>query len=229
MTVTVDLWFDYICPYSVITRHVVADVLAGRDATAVWHPFEVNPNCVEEAGEYPRGVWEASVRPLARKHGAPLAGPPGAPLRRARMALVGYQYALEQGRADAYNDQVFHAYFDEWQDISDPVVLTPLARRAGLDPTEYRAALLSNRYGLRHRRADEAARTEAGITMVPVLTIGAERIDGVPSREQLAEALDRAERTRRPVEPAPEPAPASEPAPEPQRIGPAAPPGPLAA
>ncbi|MEU7687601.1 DsbA family protein, partial [Streptomyces spectabilis] len=76
MTVTIDVWFDFICPYSLITRHVLARALDGKDAAPAFHPFEVNPNCVEEAGEYPRGVWENSVRPLGAERGVHLAGPP---------------------------------------------------------------------------------------------------------------------------------------------------------
>ncbi|MFC8453190.1 DsbA family protein [Kitasatospora sp. NPDC057223] len=194
MTVDIDIWFDYICPYSLITRQVLARAVtgAGTDTRTTLHPFEVNPHCVEEAGEYPRGVWENSVRPLARRHGVPLPGPPGTPLRRARMAFTGYQYALEQGAEPAYSDLVFHAYFHDWQDISDPVVLTALARRAGLDPLAYRSAILSARYARLHRQAEAAARASAAVTMVPVVVIGSWRIDGVPSRAQLDAAIGRA-------------------------------------
>lgn len=192
MTVSIDIWFDYICPYSLITRKVLADALNGRDARATWHPFEVNPNCVEEAGEYPRGVWENSVRPLGEDRGVPLPGPPGAPLRRARMALLGYQYALEQGAEAAYNDQVFRAYFHDWQDISDPTVLTVLAGQAGLDRAAYRSAIMSARYARRHEQSLEDARGKAAVEMVPVLVVGNRRFDGVPTVRELAGAVDEA-------------------------------------
>ncbi|GGT64200.1 DsbA family oxidoreductase [Streptomyces purpureus] len=194
MTVRIDIWFDYICPYSLIARQVLARATApartgGLQVETVWHPLEVNPNCVEEAGEYPRGVWENAVRPLAERLGAKVPGPPGHPLRRARMAFFGYQYALEQDAATRYSDAVFHAYFHQWQDISDPVVLTALAAGCGLDPRAFRQALLSPRYTRLHIEADARARGVTGATMVPVVTIGTWRMDGVPTDDDLAGAI----------------------------------------
>ncbi|MFI8930505.1 DsbA family protein [Streptomyces sp. NPDC053474] len=192
MTVTVDVWFDFICPYSLITRHVLAKALHGRDAVPAFHPFEVNPNCVEEAGEYPRGVWENSVRPLGAERGVHLAGPPGTPLRRARMALLGYQYAREHGAGARYTDLVFSAYFHHWQDISDPTVLADLAVEAGLDRAGFRAAIMSARYARAHQQSLAHARGPAQVTMVPVIVAGQRRIDGVPTAEELARAVEEA-------------------------------------
>ncbi|GGV53981.1 DsbA family oxidoreductase [Streptomyces spectabilis] len=192
MTVTIDVWFDFICPYSLITRHVLARALDGKDAAPAFHPFEVNPNCVEEAGEYPRGVWENSVRPLGAERGVHLAGPPGTPLRRARMALLGYRYAAEHGAGARYTDLVFGAYFHHWQDISDPTVLAALAVEAGLDRAGFRAAIMSARYARAHQQGLAHARGQAQVSMVPVIVAGQRRIDGVPTAAELAGAVDEA-------------------------------------
>ncbi|CCB78475.1 MULTISPECIES: DsbA family oxidoreductase [Streptomycetaceae] len=207
MPVTVDVWFDYICPFSLIARRVVAGALADRDRNGTgngdgdgtvdgegrvevcWRPFELNPDCAEEAGEYPRGVWENSVLPLAARYGVALGRPPGRVLRRSRAAFTGYQYAAEHGAGTAYNDLVFSAYFQQGMDISDTAVLALLAGRVGLDRRDFRAALGSPRYTDRHLRAVAEARRVDRVSMVPTVAIGSWRVEGVPSTEQIQRAL----------------------------------------
>ena len=193
MSVTVHVWFDYICPFSLIARKLLTEAVTGRDVTCVWHPFETNPHCVEEAGEYPPGAWNRLVTPLAARYDVPLAGAPQNPLRRARLAFVGYQYALDCGAGQAYNDRLFTAYYYQWRDISDPVELTRLAADAGLDPGRFRDAVLSPRYTRRHLDALDHARDREAITGVPVISVAGERLDGfhgVPEPALLAKALD---------------------------------------
>ncbi|AEW92462.1 MULTISPECIES: DsbA family oxidoreductase [Streptomycetaceae] len=195
MTVTIDVWFDYICPFSLITRRVLQEALPRQDVVLEWHPFEVNPDCAVEVGEYPRGIWEAEVRPLAERVGVELPSPPGTPLRRSRMAFLGYQFALDHGVGTAYTERVSTAYFHEWADISDPVELTRLAAEVGLDPRAYRAAILSERYTRRHLDAVAEARGRHGVTMVPTVAIGPWRREGVPGKEELLRAVERAAAT----------------------------------
>ncbi|MFD0570577.1 DsbA family protein [Kitasatospora gansuensis] len=116
-------------------------------------------------------------------------GPPGYPLRRTRLAFGGYQFALEQGCGDVYNNRVFDAYFEDWQDISDPVVLVRIATGIGLDGAAFRAALMSERYAARHLSAVAEAREKEEVLSCPTVAVGSWRASGVLGAEEIMAAL----------------------------------------
>ncbi len=58
-----------------------------------------------------------------------------------RPALIGMQYAQDQGKGAAYHDAVFRAYWQGERDIGDRAVLLEIAESIGLDRTAYEAAL----------------------------------------------------------------------------------------
>ncbi|MFE0776496.1 DsbA family protein [Streptomyces sp. NPDC058861] len=194
MTAVIDAWFDFGCPFSMLTRRLLAAEFGDFGPAVRWYPHEA-PGGARNRLPAAR-VWERGVRPLADRLGVPVhrEPPPPAPTR---LALQGYHYAVDRGRGSAYSDQVFDAYFRERLDIADPGVLAGAAGRAGLDPERFLAAVDSPRYAQRHRTA--VARWPS-VRTTPTVVSGGYRVEGVPNAVQLARIV--ALSGRRPPEPA---------------------------
>jgi predicted DsbA family dithiol-disulfide isomerase len=88
------------------------------------------------------------------------------PFCRSRRALEGAEFAAEAGRANAYHDAVYHAYWHDDANIADLAVLTEIAEQTGLDAGELLRALESGRYRDRIVEFDEPAHA-AGVWNVP--------------------------------------------------------------
>jgi predicted DsbA family dithiol-disulfide isomerase len=88
------------------------------------------------------------------------------PFSRSRLALEGAEFAAEAGKADAYRDAVYHAYWEEDRDIADKAVLAEVAGRVGLDVPAFLAALENRTYRDRIVEFDEPSYA-AGIWHVP--------------------------------------------------------------
>ena len=85
-----------------------------------------------------------------------------------RAALIGAQFAAEQGKAQTYHDAVFRAYWQQAQSIDDVTVLTGLAQQVGLDPVLFRAALEDVHYE-EQVEGDIAQAQTLGLNGVPAL------------------------------------------------------------
>ncbi|MBD0420421.1 DsbA family protein [Streptomyces sp. NPDC052309] len=191
MPLTIEVWFDYICPFSVMVRKVLADAVTDPGTRILWHPLELHPEGTPRAGEgdHPSGVWENSVVPMARRLGVPVGPPHRLPLPRTALALRGYCYAREHGAAEEYNDRMFAAHFREQRDIGDPSVVLAVAREAGLDPDGVRARITSARDAERHRREQRDARRVHRVHTVPTVLIGRWRAEGVPTPERVRDVI----------------------------------------
>lgn len=176
----IDAWFDYRFPLSMLTRHLLTRELGDTGLQARWHPSECADDTWDPA--WLARAWDRSVRPLAERLGVRVHTAPPRPAS-TRLALHGYQYALDEGRADAYNDQVFHARFAQRLDIGDPQTLRMIAFRAGLEPDRFIAAASSPHYAERHRAA---VGKWPPVKVAPTLVCRGYRIEGVPSPAQLA-------------------------------------------
>ena len=73
-----------------------------------------------------------------------------------RPALQAAEFAREQGRFDAMHRELFRAYWEEGEDVSDGAVLREVAARTGVDVSSMEAAVAENRFGdyLDARRAE---------------------------------------------------------------------------
>ena len=127
---------------------------------------------------------------MAARMGIDIVLPKVSPQPYTHLAFEGYQYAKEKGKANAYNDRMLRAFFQEEQDIGDIDVLTKLAGEIGLDEKEYREALQTRKYKEVHEKALKHAYTEADITAVPTFVIGNTKITGVRSKETLQQIID---------------------------------------
>jgi predicted DsbA family dithiol-disulfide isomerase len=97
-------------------------------------------------------------------------------------ALLGAEYAwIEAGSAafDAYNEAVYRAFWERYEDISDLDVLVRLAAGAGLDEAAFAEAIRSERYADNLIPFDDPI-YGIGVRHVPTFLFGAE--------EQMAEA-----------------------------------------
>ncbi|NUW41479.1 DsbA family oxidoreductase [Nonomuraea rhodomycinica] len=195
MTVQIKIWSDYVCPFCLLARQPIAEAVAGRDVTVEWMPFELRPEptpTLRPEGDYLRGVWSRVVYPMARRMGVEIRLPDVSPQPYTRLAFEGYQFAKERGLADAYNDRLLRAFFEDGADIGDLDVLERLAAELALPAADFRAALEQGSYAEAHAAAlAEAAAYR--IAVVPTLLVGDVRIEGMPKADALREAIDGAE------------------------------------
>ena len=91
------------------------------------------------------------------------------------MAHEGVQVAEAHGKADAYKDRVFRAFFQEDQDIGSLSVLGALADEVGLDKSQFLVALGDGKYTDRHEALLERAQ-DLGVQSVPSLYMDGELI-----------------------------------------------------
>lgn len=195
MPVQVDVYSDYVCPYCMLAEPAIRQAAEGKDVRVRWRPFELrpepNPTLRPEDDYLPR-VWAQSVYPMAERLGVPIVLPKVSPQPYTHTAFEGFRFADEHGRGDDYNAGVFAAFFRAERDIGDIDVLTDIARQVGLDPAEFRQALVDRRYRSEHQDALAHA-VEAQVRVVPTIVIdGRHRIEGVPESAQLTAAIDAA-------------------------------------
>ncbi|MEW9552435.1 DsbA family protein [Nonomuraea sp. NPDC050783] len=204
MTVRVKVWSDYVCPFCLLAKQPLTQATAGRDVTVEWMPFELRPEptpTLRPEGDYLRGIWSRVVYPMARRMGVTIRLPDISPQPYTRLAFEGYQFAKEHGLADAYNDRMLRAFFEDGLDIGDLDVLEKLATELGLPAAAYRAALESGRYAQAHQAALAEAAAHR-ITAVPTILVEDTRIEGMPTPDALREAIDTAA-AKRGEQPAP--------------------------
>ncbi|MBW2145892.1 MAG: DsbA family protein [Deltaproteobacteria bacterium] len=104
-----------------------------------------------------------------------------------RLSLEGAEFARDKGRFAAYNRAVFEAYFQKGRNIGDMTVLEGIAREVGLEPTEFREALMDGRY--HSVLADTLAEAQRlSIPGVPAFIFGERVVVGAQPYETLRQA-----------------------------------------
>lgn len=191
MTVKINVFSDYVCPYCFLAEFPLAAAIQGKNVEVEWLPFELRSEpapTLKPEDDYLQTVWRRSVYPLAQRMGVEIKLPSISPQPYTHLAFEGYQYAKEQGKANEYNDHVLRTFFQEDQDIGQIDVLANLAVAIGLDGAAFRAALESRKYKTIHQQALESAR-EREIHSVPTFIIGDRIFPGVLSQETLEQAI----------------------------------------
>lgn len=171
--VRIDVWSDYVCPFSYLELPVLERLQSelGPELEVHWRAYELRPAPVptlDPAGEYLRTTWARAVYPLAEQRGMTLRLPPVQP--RSRLALEAAEFAKDAGAFPAFHQGVFRAFFEEGRDIGDLGVLRDIAEASGLDREALTRALKSGSYTGRVVFDQEAAQ-RLGIRGVPTLRI----------------------------------------------------------
>lgn len=185
--IRLDIVSDVVCPWCVIgykRLELAMQELAGEMQFEIdWQPFELNPDLPPEG--------ENATEHLMRKYGI---SREQAEENRNRIAAIGRElgfefqtggerriyntfdahrvlhWAREQGQQTPLSLALFHAYFTEGRNPSDPAVLREAAEAQGLDGAEVEAIVASDRYA-QEVRAAEQRYVAAGIRGVPAYVI----------------------------------------------------------
>ncbi|MCK4443593.1 MAG: DsbA family protein [Thermoplasmata archaeon] len=138
-TKTVDIYFDYVCPYCYIASKREAILKKDLDIDFNWKPWEIHPERPMRAEE--RTVLRPSfiISGLASEIGLNVTMP--VHRSNSRMALLGMLYAKSIGKFDEYHKSVFRKHWEEKKDISDVAVLKEICTEIGIDPTELEKAV----------------------------------------------------------------------------------------
>ena len=151
MTIKVQVFSDYVCPYCFLAEGPLDEAVAEFDGAVEveWMPFELRTYptpTLEPEGDYLQSGWRDSIYPLAEKMGVRIVLPRVSPQPYTRLAFEGALFARDFGKADAYNHRMFTAFFQDELDIGDANVLTECAGELGLDQQDFRAALDARNY-----------------------------------------------------------------------------------
>ena len=204
----IDFVSDVVCPWCVVGLGGLEEALRrlgdGVGAKIRVQPFELNPDMPPDG--------ENRLSHITRKYGStPDQARANREMIRQRAEEVGFDlradddsrvynsfdahrllhWAEADGRQIELKWALFGAYFTQGSDIGDPEVLARAAETAGLDASEARAILASDRFAPEVRQAEQLWR-ERGIHSVPAIVI-----DGryLISGGQPADAFETALRT----------------------------------
>ena len=205
----VEIWSDVVCPWCYIGKRRFESALAEfahRDQVeVVWRSFELDPAAPAER-------TEGQAQHLSAKYGVSLeraqemldtmttnAAHEGLDFRFDRMrggstfdAHRLIHLAAERGLQDAVKERLLLATFTEGEPVADVETLVRLAADAGLDATEAREVLQSDRFA-DEVRADEQEAQRLGITGVPFFVVDRTYgVSGAQPAEVLREVLEKA-------------------------------------
>ena len=202
--IRVDIVSDVVCPWCAIGYYQLARAVqeTGIDVDIHWHPFELNPNMVEE-GENLR-------EHLAAKYGTTLEGSIEARARLTEMgAALGFTFnyaddmrmyntfrahqlidwAEEQGRAHDAKLALFAAFFTRRENVADTQVLVEVASQIGLDRDAARQTLDSGERADKVREKEQFW-TSRGVQGVPAMIFERQHhVTGAQGEENYANVL----------------------------------------
>lgn len=194
MTVTIEVFSDYVCPFCFIAERPLRQAIEGKDVHLVWRPFELRPSpcpTLKPEDDYLQRTWLDAVDPLAEEYGVSIKLPDVSPQPYTHLAFEGFQYAQLQGLGDAYTMKIFEAFFQQNKDIGKTKILKEAAAEIGLDSEDFEKALLESRFRSEHAIALEEA-DHRDITAVPTFIIGGQKVTGLRTKEGFERFIEEA-------------------------------------
>jgi len=204
--VTIDIVSDIACPWCAIgyarLEKAMKELKKEMDFAIEWHAFELNPD--------PSGDGEPILPALSRKYGR---SEDEMRENQAQMIDVAHSLGLnfeklqerytrntfdahrlvkwagQHNKQTAMKQAFFEAYFGRAENIAQADVLVQCVEEIGLNGSEAREILTSNRYA-DDVRQDEAKYQQAGVSAVPAYIVnGKYLISGAQEPETLIKAL----------------------------------------
>ncbi len=184
----IDIWSDVVCPWCYLGKRRLEKALSrfeGREDVTIAHrAFQLDPSKPKGETSNRRTMLmskyrltEDRVREMDQNMEA-MAAAEGLEYHLTEKGLTGntldahrlVHLAASHGREDAMLERLYKAYFTEQRSVFDVESLVSLATEVGLDSTEVREALESDRYIDAVRRDLNEART-LGVSGVPFFVI----------------------------------------------------------
>lgn len=193
MTIKIDVFVDYVCPFCFLVEPAIEELRRDRDVEVTIRPFELRPDPVptlRPEDEYLPRVWKQSVYPMSDRVGLPITLPSISPQPRTDRAFMVLQLAQERGLAEAYTEAMFSAFFQQDRNIGLDEVIIDVATSVGLHQAEVEEALRSEKRRERQRAAQDYAVNTVGIDAVPGIVVEGTILRGVPSATRLKKVVD---------------------------------------
>lgn len=188
MTKSVDIFFDYVCPYCYIASKREAILKQEFDLNFNWKPWEIHPERPLKAGTRDYINTSFVVRSLADEIKLDVTMPRH--ISNSRNALLGMLYAKGKGRFDDYHHAVFRAHWEEKKDISDMSVLREISSKIGVDPDELERAIANPDFARILDQIDKEA-AKRRVELVPSYMIDNKIVVGNVPLERLRRALEK--------------------------------------
>lgn len=172
---------DYVCPYCLVAKEALKQALeeTGIEAQILMQPLELTEEPKERVDTYHDETRKAHYQILvepARQLGLDMKLPPAVvPRPYTRLAFEGWYFARKFGLENAYSDRMYRAYFIDEKDIGDLEVLVSLAESIGLDPAEYRKALLAGTYSKEEKEDVAYSRNVLQVKGIPAIYINGQK------------------------------------------------------
>lgn len=204
--VSIDVYADIACPWCYVGRAHLETALDRRPDLNVhrrWRPFQLQPGLPPEGRDFQAvlekkfGGWERAqrmferVREMGAEHDLTFhfnaidVAPNTADAH--RLVLWAQD---EHGAGDALATALFHAYFTDGRNVSDPDVLVDCAAAEGLGAEAARTMLDEGAYAAAVRESQQQAQ-RLGVTGVPCYVLNERHaVTGAQPAEVLVEALD---------------------------------------
>lgn len=173
---------DYVCPYCLVAKEALAQALeeTGIEAEILMQPLELTEEPKERVDTYHDETRKAHYQILvepAKQLGLDMKLPPAVvPRPYTRLAFEGWYFARKHGLEDAYSDLMYRAYFIDEKDIGDLDVLTALAGSIGLDPAQYREALLAGTYSKEEKEDVSYSKNVLKVKGIPAIYINGRKV-----------------------------------------------------
>lgn len=203
---TIDVYFDVICPWCYVGKRRIERVLEQLRGTITaritWCPFQLNPTMPKEGmarvdylsakfGNLEAvGTMEAHLLSAGETEQIRFAFWKIARTPNTFLAHRLIWYAGRYGFQDAVVESLFRGYFEEGADIGSPQSLVGLAERAGLEAEGF----LQGNEGTAEVRAEEAVGHRLGIRSVPYFVLNqAYGVSGAQPADIFVSAIEKAQ------------------------------------
>lgn len=190
MSITIDVWTDYLCPYCYVTSTSLALLKRQYDIDVQYHMYEIKrdkPVAAISKRQTLINVLRPHFADIAeREYGLNINQ--GPTQINSRLALIATKVAASRGKAHAFFHRVMRAYWEEAQAINRPTVLMALAVDVGLDGYEFGSALSAPQYSIA-LAADISQAHQRQIKHVPTLFINGELHVGAMPYDALKSAI----------------------------------------
>ncbi len=203
MTINLDLYSDYVCPWCYFMTGRIDRLFKEFDVSITWRAFPLHPDTPEggrsldeiyERYPYPKADLLEHLRRNAKALNMPYCE--RSKTFNSRLAQELGLWAESQARGNSFHDQAYKAYFVNHENLARKDVLLTIVERAGLDVGQAEVVLAERTFAEAVDRDWQRA-DELGIDAVPTFVVGEEKLVGAQEYRSLANFVRRCGATKR--------------------------------